>query len=139
MWVRLVICLGVFCKVTNSDIFPSLLTTNASIAIVIDRNYVVEEYEPIKSKIEDYLVYAKREILKHGGVNTHLFAWSAINLKRDLTFLLSITSCTETWKLFESADTESLLHIAISEHLQNCSSNQDKDKAALRRLNYIHV
>lgn len=51
-------------------------------AIVIDRNYVGEEYEHIKSKIEDYLVYAKREIVKHGGVNAHLFSWSAINLKR---------------------------------------------------------
>ncbi|XP_066259282.1 ionotropic receptor 93a-like [Euwallacea similis] len=119
MWVGVALFLFLFCKVSHSEDFPSLLTTNATMAIVIDREYLAEDYERIKTGIEEYLVYAKREILKHGGVNVHFFAWPAISVKKDLSILLSITSCTETWKLFRAARSENLLHVAISE--QDCA------------------
>ncbi|CAG9765217.1 unnamed protein product [Ceutorhynchus assimilis] len=114
-WVAVIL---VSCHLASSDIFPSLLTTNASIAIVIDKEYLAEDYENVKTKIENYLEYAKRDILRHGGVNVQLFAWSAINVKRDFSALLSITSCEDTWRLFRAAASENLLHIAISE--QDC-------------------
>lgn len=41
-----------------------------------------EGYRSIRESIEDYLTYAKREILKHGGVNVQYFSWTGINVKR---------------------------------------------------------
>ncbi|KAF7278271.1 hypothetical protein GWI33_008627 [Rhynchophorus ferrugineus] len=102
----------------KSETFPSLLTTNATIAVIIDKEYLTTDYDDIKTKIEDYLIYAKREVLRHGGVNVQYFAWTAINVKRDLSAILSITSCANTWRLFKTAETENLLHMAISE--QDC-------------------
>lgn len=83
-------------------------------AIVIDREYIPEEYEKIKIAIEDYINYAKRDVLKHGGVRVHYYSWSNINVKRDITAILSVTSCEETWRLFKAARDENLLHMAIS-------------------------
>lgn len=82
--------------------------------MVIDRDYIPEGYEKIKNVIEEYITYAKREILKHGGVQVHYFSWSNINVKRDITAILSITSCEDTWRLFKAAQDENLLHMAIS-------------------------
>lgn len=44
----------------------------------------------------------------------HYFSWSNINVKRDITAILSITSCEDTWRLFKAAQDENLLHMAIS-------------------------
>ncbi|XP_018576793.1 ionotropic receptor 93a isoform X2 [Anoplophora glabripennis] len=103
------------CVRTKAENFPSLITSNASLAIIIDREYVGDEYENIKADIENYLTYAKRELLKHGGVNHYFYSWTAINVRRDLSAVLSIASCSDTWKLFRSAEDEKLLHMAISE------------------------
>ncbi|XP_030750228.1 ionotropic receptor 93a [Sitophilus oryzae] len=119
MFINVVVALCFVLNVVKSETFPSLLTTNATIAIVIDKEYLPTEYDEIKSKIEEYLVYAKREILRHGGVNVQFYAWTAINVKRDLTAILSITSCAKTWALFKASETENLLHMAISE--QDCA------------------
>nr|WJJ63358.1 ionotropic receptor 93a [Pachyrhinus yasumatsui] len=129
MFFGVVLCLCFVFNVTSSEIFPSLLTTNATVAVIIDKEYLAEEYENIKTKVEDYLVYAKREILKHGGVNVQFFAWPAINVKRDLTAILSITSCTDTWKLFRAAESENLLHMAISE--QDCPRLPQSDAVTI--------
>lgn len=52
------------------------------LAIVIDREFMGDDYDSIKEAIETYLVYAKREILKHGGVNVQFYSWTGINVKR---------------------------------------------------------
>lgn len=83
-------------------------------AVVIDRDYIPEQYEKIKAIIEDYIIYAKREILKHGGVRVQYYSWSNINVKRDISAILSIASCEDTWRLFKAAQDENLLHMAIS-------------------------
>lgn len=41
-----------------------------------------DDYDLIKEAIETYLVYARREILKHGGVNIQYYSWTNINVKR---------------------------------------------------------
>ncbi|XP_074038952.1 ionotropic receptor 93a isoform X3 [Leptinotarsa decemlineata] len=103
------------CYPTESEIFPSLLTANASLAIVIDRGYLEDEYDSVKADIEEYLLYAKSEILKHGGINIHFYSWSAINVRKDLTAILSIAPCSDTWRLFHSTEGEDLVHMAITE------------------------
>ncbi|CAG9864021.1 unnamed protein product [Phyllotreta striolata] len=103
------------CDPVKNETFPSLLTTNASIAVVVDRKFLVEDYEDARNEIEEYLVYAKREILKHGGVNVYPYSWTSINVRKDLTAIFSITSCYDTWKLFRLTQKEELVHLAITE------------------------
>lgn len=52
------------------------------LAVVIDQAYTAESYESVKQEIENFLIYGKREILKHGGVNHVYFPWAAINLSK---------------------------------------------------------
>ncbi|XP_050293416.1 ionotropic receptor 93a [Anthonomus grandis grandis] len=108
-------CLCVIVGVGECQIFPSLMT-NATMAIVIDKEYLGDDYDNFRNKIEEFLEYAKREILRHGGIYIQMFAWPAISIKREFSALLSITSCKETWRLYRAAKRENLLHIAISEH-----------------------
>ncbi|KAB0802205.1 hypothetical protein PPYR_04391 [Photinus pyralis] len=61
------------------------------------------------------MIYAKREILKHGGLNVIYYSLRDINVKRDITAMLTLVSCEDTWKLFNLAREENLLHMAISE------------------------
>ncbi|KAK4883102.1 hypothetical protein RN001_006421 [Aquatica leii] len=112
--VLVVVVLILFLATVNGDNFPSLLTTNATLAIVIDRDYMTDEHDMIKEAIETYLVYAKREILKHGGVNVQYYSWTGINVKKDITALISFASCKDTWSLFNAAREENLLHMAVS-------------------------
>ncbi|XP_063930697.1 ionotropic receptor 93a [Zophobas morio] len=115
MWPELVVGAAFVCAVTRGDNFPSLLTTNATLAVIIDREYLGSEYSPIKHAIESYLVFAKREILKHGGVNIQYYSWTSISLKKDIMAILSVASCSDTWRLFRAAEDQHLLHMAISE------------------------
>ncbi|XP_015840718.1 ionotropic receptor 93a isoform X1 [Tribolium castaneum] len=114
MLLELVLSSAFVC-VIRGDSFPSLLTTNATLAVIIDREFLSNEYEVIKHAIESYLVFAKREILKHGGVNVQYYSWTTINIKKDVTAIFSIASCPDTWRLFRQARDANLLHMAISE------------------------
>lgn len=77
-----------FHKVAKTIVFPFLnLETSARthiffVAIVIDHQYIGDDYKQVREAIEEYLIYAKREILKHGGVNIQWFSWTTINVKR---------------------------------------------------------
>lgn len=50
--------------------------------IVIDKDYMTKQYASIKDTIEKFFVYAKREILKHGGINVQYYSWTSVNVKR---------------------------------------------------------
>lgn len=69
---------GPFIKIKTCNVLFLYLFS----AVVIDREFVSEEYDSIKESVENYLVYAKREILKHGGVNVQYYSWTTINVKR---------------------------------------------------------
>ncbi|XP_017778842.1 PREDICTED: glutamate receptor ionotropic, delta-2 [Nicrophorus vespilloides] len=105
-----------------------------SSAVVVDKEYLADEYNMVRDTIEEFLTYAKREIIKHGGVNVQFYSWTRINIKRgeskvlntyqtnfvnftysDITAIFSIASCQDTWRLFKAASDENILHIAISE------------------------
>ncbi|GLV41761.1 Ionotropic receptor 93a [Carabus blaptoides fortunei] len=100
---------------TAADNFPSLLSSNATIGIVIDKEYMAKQYSNIKETIEMFFIYAKREILKHGGINVQYYSWTSINVKRDFTGILSVASCKDTWKLYNTIVSENILFMAISE------------------------
>ncbi|KAK5650424.1 hypothetical protein RI129_001453 [Pyrocoelia pectoralis] len=99
----------------NGDKFPSLLTRNATLAVVIDKEFIPEDYDMILEAIQKYMIYAKREILIHGGINVFYHSLATINVRKELTAIVSLTSCEDTWRLFNAAREENLLFMAISE------------------------
>ncbi|CRL07373.1 CLUMA_CG020350, isoform A [Clunio marinus] len=97
------------------DDFPSLLTANASIAIIIDREYLDNKYENILNEIKVIIERVLREDLKNGGLIVSYYSWTRINLKKDFTAVLSITNCENTWEIFEDSRSEYLLLMAITD------------------------
>ncbi|XP_052755340.1 ionotropic receptor 93a isoform X2 [Galleria mellonella] len=95
--------------------FPSLITANASIAVVLDRQYLGEQYQSILDDLKDYIKELARVDLKHGGVVVHYFSWTTISLKKGFIAVFSIASCEDTWSLFSRTEEEDLLLFALTE------------------------
>uniref|UniRef100_A0A336KK94 CSON009436 protein n=1 Tax=Culicoides sonorensis TaxID=179676 RepID=A0A336KK94_CULSO len=120
MWFKNII--GIFilpcCLVMGADDFPSLISANASIAIVLDREYMDTMYESTLEEIKVIMEKVLREDLRNGGLIVNYYAWTKINYKKDFTAVLTITNCVETWEVFEEIQEEKLLMIALTE--PNC-------------------
>lgn len=101
----------------QGDDFPSLLTANASIAIIIDREYLDsdEKYEDILKEVKVIVERVLREDLKNGGLIVTYYSWTKINLKRDFSAVMSITNCENTWEIFSNSRVEDLLLIAMTD------------------------
>lgn len=119
---KLLLCLIAIYFVTNfgikeaqADDFPSLLTQNASIAIIVDREYLDEQHEDVVKEIKVIVERVLREDLKNGGLVVSYYSWTKINLKKDFSAVLSITSCENTWEIFRDSKGENLLIMAITD------------------------
>lgn len=97
------------------DDFPSLLTQNASIAIIIDREYLDLQYEDVLAEIKVIIERVLREDLKNGGLIVSYFSWTKINLRKDFSAVLSITNCENTWEIYHDSKGENLLIMAITD------------------------
>ncbi|KAJ8716806.1 hypothetical protein PYW07_003433 [Mythimna separata] len=91
------------------------MTANASIAVVLDRQYLGEKYQTILDELKDYIKELARVELKHGGVIVHYYSWTAISLKKGFLAVFSIASCEDTWELFSRTEEEELLLFALTE------------------------
>lgn len=111
--------LGLFCchvKICQCDDFPSLLTANASIAIILDREYLdTARYEEILKEVKVIIERVLREDLKNGGLIVSYYSWTRINLKKDFTAVFSITNCENTWDIYRDSRTENLLMLALTD------------------------
>ncbi|CAH1636349.1 unnamed protein product [Spodoptera littoralis] len=105
----------VFLAPVSGEDFPSLITANASIAVVLDRQYLGEKYQIILDELKDYIKELARVELKHGGVNVYYYSWTAISLKKGFLAVFSIASCEDTWELFSRTEEEELLLFALTE------------------------
>ncbi|XP_061378615.1 ionotropic receptor 93a [Danaus plexippus] len=110
LWIILV-----FCALGKGEDFPSLITANGSIAVVLDHQFLGDDYQTMLEDLEDYIKELVRVELKHGGINVHYYSWTSINLKKGFLAIFSIASCEDTWSLFLRAEEEDLLHIAVTE------------------------
>nr|ALT31632.1 ionotropic receptor 93a [Cnaphalocrocis medinalis] len=99
----------------SGEEFPSLITANASIAVVLDRQFLGEKYQAVLDELKDYIKELARVELKHGGVVVHYFSWTTISLKKDFLAVFSIASCEDTWSLFTRTEEEELLLFALTE------------------------
>lgn len=99
------------------DDFPSLLTANASIAVILDREYLDndERYEDILKEVKVIIERVLREDLKNGGLIITYYSWTKINLKKDFTAVLSVTNCENTWEIYKDSRSEDLLMLALTD------------------------
>lgn len=108
----------VLCKLFHTgsgDEFPSLLTANASIAIILDREFLDANYDRLLTDVKVIIEKILREDLRNGGMYVTYYSWSNVNLRNDYLAVFSVTNCKETWEVFDKAREESLLHMALTE------------------------
>ncbi|KAG7190375.1 hypothetical protein KM043_006484 [Ampulex compressa] len=97
--------------------FPSLITANATMAVIIDRNFFgnKNDYRHAVAIISDLINDIVRKEMHVGGIVAHVYRDVNVNLRRDYTILLSVALCHRSWQLHELARKAELVHIAITD------------------------
>ncbi|XP_053689812.1 ionotropic receptor 93a [Sabethes cyaneus] len=119
MWNKigcLVLLLVVFrVEPTRGDDFPSLISANASIAVILDREYLDTMYDEMLNGTKKLFERILRDNFKNGGLIVKYFSWTSINLKRDFTAVLSVSNCENTWDVYRNAAKENLVMMSITD------------------------
>ncbi|XP_014095980.3 ionotropic receptor 93a isoform X1 [Bactrocera oleae] len=115
-WLPL--CLTLLPQNAEANDFSSFLTANASLAVVVDREYMQRRGENILANFQRILSDVIRENLKNGGIEVKYYSWSQIRLKKDFLAAMTVTDCKSTWQLFDSTQQNYILLIAITD--ANC-------------------
>lgn len=102
-------------ELASCEDFPSLLSANASMAIILDREYLDDEYDNILNEVKIIIERVLRENLKNGGLVIAYYSWTRINLRKDFTAVLSVTNCENTWEIFRESRAEDLLLMALTD------------------------
>ncbi|XP_012281340.1 ionotropic receptor 93a [Orussus abietinus] len=97
--------------------FPSLITANATMAVVIDRSFFADssDFEEVSREISEVMKKAVKEQMRNGGIEIRVFLDTSVSLRQEYSVLFSIATCRETWKLFKLARKENLVHLAVTE------------------------
>ncbi|EDW24694.1 GL23255 [Drosophila persimilis] len=95
--------------------FSSFLSANASLAVVVDHEYMTRHGQNIMAHFEKILSDIIRENLKNGGINVRYFRWNAVRLKKDFLAAITVTDCANTWNFYRSTQETSVLLIAITD------------------------
>ncbi|XP_058458924.1 ionotropic receptor 93a [Malaya genurostris] len=112
----LVVALVVFCsKPARADDFPSLISSNASIAVILDREYLDNTYNELLNGTKYLFERILRDNFKNGGLVVKYFSWTSINLRRDFTAVLSVSNCENTWDVYRNAAKENLVVMSITD------------------------
>ncbi|XP_054747886.1 ionotropic receptor 93a isoform X1 [Anastrepha obliqua] len=117
--IILPLCLFVLLpKNVEANDFSSFLTANASLAVVVDQEYMHRRGENILANFQKILGDIIRENLKNGGIEVKYYSWNQIALKKDFLAAITVTDCKSTWRFYESTQQASILLIAITD--ANC-------------------
>ncbi|XP_055527509.1 ionotropic receptor 93a [Wyeomyia smithii] len=100
---------------TLGDDFPSLISANASIAVILDREYLDTKYDELLEGTKKLFERILRDNFKNGGLIVKYFSWTSINLKRDFTAVLSVANCENTWDVYRNAAKENLVVMSITD------------------------
>ncbi|XP_062556939.1 ionotropic receptor 93a isoform X2 [Armigeres subalbatus] len=114
-WLLAVVLM--MCKLgpSRGDDFPSLISANASIAVILDREYLDNQYDEILEGTKKLFERILRDNFRNGGMIIKYFSWTSINLKRDFTAVLSISNCDNTWDVYKNAAKENLVIMSITD------------------------
>ncbi|XP_051164696.1 ionotropic receptor 93a [Leptopilina boulardi] len=102
--------------VNSYNDYPSLITSNATMAVIVEKNFLKDDghYEKVVSKITNTINNVISKWMKVGGIDVKVYSISSFTLGRDFTILMSIATCQWTWVLFKQARKERLVHIAVT-------------------------
>uniref|UniRef100_A0A1I8M4L7 Ionotropic glutamate receptor C-terminal domain-containing protein n=1 Tax=Musca domestica TaxID=7370 RepID=A0A1I8M4L7_MUSDO len=95
--------------------YSSFISANATLAVVVDQDYMQQQNVNILSHFQKILSDTIRENLKNGGLNVKYFSWSGIRLKKDFLAAMTVMDCENTMKFFKSTRANSVLLIAITD------------------------
>ncbi|THK33261.1 ionotropic receptor 93a [Diachasma alloeum] len=129
MALILIVVLIYSCRfVVGFNDFPSLMTANATMVIVIEKTFYErkiliketsiftrEAYEKSVASFTSAATKIARERMNISGLSIHVAQDMGANLARDYTILLSVATCSSTWELFGRAKKEKLVHLAITD------------------------
>ncbi|XP_055591068.1 ionotropic receptor 93a [Uranotaenia lowii] len=118
----------------RADDFPSLISANASIAVILDREYLDEKYEEMLEATKKLFERILRDDFKNGGLIVKYFSWTSINLRRDFTAVLSVSNCENTWDVYKNAAREDLVIMAITD--TDCPRLPSKNAFMIPRSNF---
>ncbi|XP_050459393.1 ionotropic receptor 93a-like [Cataglyphis hispanica] len=107
--------------------FPSLISANASMAVVIEKSVFDNkaDYRDIVRNIYNFIANITREEMHTPDINIHVLRDTKINSFRDYTVLLSVVTCHQTWSLHNIARKDEIVHLAIIE--QDCPRLPDSE------------
>ncbi|XP_045461377.1 ionotropic receptor 93a isoform X2 [Harmonia axyridis] len=103
----------VMCNRTDSSAFP--IPDNSLLAIVVDEEFVTTEFKNAKATIEDFEKIVTQLNIKENHIRIGYYTSMGFKFKRDISGILAITSCKNTWKVYDRADGEFIPFIALSE------------------------
>lgn len=64
--------------------FPSLLVANATMGVIIDHEYLGDEYESTLDTMKQIIERVIREDLRGAGLSIKYFSWSRINFNKGI-------------------------------------------------------
>ncbi|XP_029675153.1 ionotropic receptor 93a-like [Formica exsecta] len=107
--------------------FPSLISANASMAVVIEKSVFDNkaDYHDVVRNIYNFIANITREEMHTADVDIHVFRDTKIDNFRDYTVLLSVATCHKTWSLHNVARKDEIVHLAITE--QDCPRLPDSE------------
>ncbi|XP_068154999.1 ionotropic receptor 93a [Drosophila tropicalis] len=106
--------LSLLVSVDGND-FSSFLSANASLAVVVDHDYMTMHGQNIMAHFEKILSDIVRENLRNGGINVRYFTWNSVRLKKDFLAAITVTDCENTWNFYKNTQETSVLLIAITD------------------------
>ncbi|XP_029164005.1 ionotropic receptor 93a-like [Nylanderia fulva] len=112
--------------------FPSLISANASMAVVIDKGLFDNkaEYRDVVKNIYNFIANITKEDIHMADIDVHIFRdTKIIDNFRDYTALLSVATCPQTWNLHNIARKDEILHLAITE--QDCPRLPDSEGVSI--------
>lgn len=72
----------VFINQSEANDFPSLLVANATIGVIIDHEYLGDQYESTLDTMKKIIERVIREDLRGTGLSVKYFSWSRINFNK---------------------------------------------------------
>ncbi|KAH8268070.1 hypothetical protein KR018_012072, partial [Drosophila ironensis] len=105
----------VLVPVIEANDFSSFLSANASLAVVVDHEYMTMHGQNIMAHFEKILSDIIRENLRNGGINVRYFSWNSVRLKKDFLAAITVTDCENTWNFYKNTQETSVLLIAITD------------------------
>ncbi|XP_073816312.1 ionotropic receptor 93a [Musca autumnalis] len=103
------------CLTQEYNDYSSFISANATVAVVVDQDYMQQHNVNILAHFQKILSDTIRENLKNGGINVKYFTWSGIRLKKEFLAAITVMNCEKTLNFFKSIRSNSILLIAITD------------------------